>query len=42
MVLTYNTSIEAPKSWHDLTTDAFKNKVGIPSTSSGQLFNLLE
>lgn len=41
MVLAYNTSIEAPTSWNDLTGEALKNKVGIPSVSSGSAFQYI-
>ena len=41
MVLAYNTAIEAPTSWADLTGEALKNKVGIPSVSSGSAFQYI-
>jgi len=38
MVLAYNTQINAPKSWNDLTSKALANKVGVPSVNSGSAF----
>lgn len=39
MVLAYNTNVETPSSWKDLTNPAYEGKVGIPSVGSGTSFS---
>lgn len=38
MVIAYNTQIDAPKSWNDLTSKELANKVGVSSVNSGSAF----
>lgn len=41
MVLAYNTNVETPSSWNDLTNPEYEGKVGIPSVSSGTSFSFV-